>query len=164
MMDTTADPELLMRWNELLATLPEDRQQGLMNALTLGCGHTAFAVRLLDQDGDSRHALDCLSIAHDALRAARGLLNPAGPQPAVASVRGLATPRPLPRRWRGFVATRSLDQALCMVALMTAAVAHTRAAAEAIMDDGQVDELQWHLIGATAALADARRQVLAAAS
>lgn len=156
-----------MHWHELLDSLTTASQHQLMNALTLGCGHTVFAVRLLDEDGDSPAAAECLAVAQDALRAACRMAgvdaNPGQRIPVPDPVDHGVVQR-LPDRWRGFAATRDLAEARQLAGVMASAVAHARQAGVKVLDDGLVEEIRLHLIGAAAALADARRLVLAAAS
>ncbi len=151
-----------MRWSEYAAALSPDARERLVNALTVGCGHAAIAVRLLVRDAELVAVMEAVTTAYDSLVTARRLLNehaavepggPAGPAPAQCE--------PAAERWQSFVTTHSPEDAAHLLALLSETLRRARWAAEAVIADAEVEPIRLHLVAAAAALADARRLVVA---
>jgi hypothetical protein len=144
-----------VRWTEFAASLSPEACERLANALTLGCGHAAVAVRLLVRDAEMVQVVEAAAFAYSSLVTARRLLSPASdPQlddPVAAEC------EPSTERWHAFLATRPPEDAAVLIALLRETLVRARQAAEAVIADAEVEPIRLHLVAAAASLADARR-------
>jgi hypothetical protein len=152
-----------MRWSAFLATLPDPEAMALVNAATLAAVATTRSVRLMARDAPVAEVLTAWQAVATVLLRARRLL--AGVPLAEADAAAPPPSEPLPMGPTGWQAWLAADDPLARALLdrLTAAVAETRAAGEGMLADAEVDAIGLHVVGAVAALADAR-QLIASAS
>lgn len=155
-----------MRYSEFAMRLRDEDATALLNALTLGSGWLAYSVRLLTDNGDAAQVLRSLGRAAGALLLARRLLNEQGSGGEATLVDDLAlTPDPTsgmeppPLQWRDFLAIRTGDDGVHLTALLREAVGDAHRAGTAVLANDDVETIRLHLVGAVAALSDARRIV-----
>lgn len=155
-----------MRYSEFAMRLRDEDATALLNALTLGSGWLAYSVRLLTDNGDAPQVLRSLARAAGALLLARRLLNEQGSSGDVMLVDDLALlpdptsdVEPPPLHWRDFLTIRTRDGGVHLTALLRGAVGDAHRAGTAILEDDDVETIRLHLVGAVAALSDARRIV-----
>ena len=152
-----------MRWSAFLARLPDPEAMALVNAVTLAAVATTRAVRLMARDAPVADVLAAWQPVATVLVRARRLL--ASVPLTEADDVAPAALGPLPRATIGWQTWLAADDPLARVllGLLTTAVAETRAAAEGMLADAEADAIGLHVVGAVAALADAR-QLIASAS
>ena len=153
-----------MHYSEFAAGLSDEDAAALVNALTLGSGWLAHAVRALTDDGDAAQLLRALAGAAGALLLARRLLNEQlidGPDALVDSLSQTPDPtvgvEPPPLQWRNFLAMRTADAGASLNAALHNAVGSARRAGVALLEDDDVETIRLHLVGAVASLSEARR-------
>ena len=148
-----------MRFSEFANDLGDEGTATLVNTLTLGSGRLAHAARLVTDDGDAAQVLRSLDLAFGALLRARRLLNGQAPDAADAPDSSTAS-GPLLLRWADFLASRTTEgEAVAFRTALVDAVGHARNAGTAILEDDDIETVQWHLVGAVTALGEARRVV-----
>ena len=151
-----------MRWNEHVAGLADEAAATLLNDLTLGAGRIAFAVRLLDANAETQAVLDSVAGAYRALRRARAVLAPYGGAESDGGDLDLipGTSQSLP--WQAFLGRLDRAEGERLLTLLQEAVQHTRQAGLLVLDDGELEPISLHVVGAVAALSQARRLIAAA--
>ena len=154
-----------VRYSEFAAGVSGEDEHTLVNALTLGSGWLALAVRVLTTDGDATTVLRVLTRAAGALLLARRMLNGQATDAEDGLVLDLTdvadageTAEPTALSWGDFLATRPLEGAAVRPSLLNAVVS-TRRAGRALLDDGEVETMRLHLAEAVSCLGDARRSL-----
>ena len=151
-----------MHWTRYLASLPDEDAALLVNALTAGAGHASLAVRLMDQNAATADVLTAWTRAGTALLLARRLSNAPwlGADAAHALPDSYAAPvLPCLVPWRDFLLTCGSQPAEHLMVLLLRAVGDARTALTAVVADGDVEVIRLHLVGAVAALGEARRLI-----
>ena len=148
-----------MRWNGHVAGLADEAAASLLNDLTLGSGRISFAVRLLSANAETQAVLDSVAGAYRALRRARAVLAGEAAHPALAD-----EPHPLPHTapsmpWQDFLGLLDRAEGEWVLMLLQEAVQHTRHAGLQVLDDAELEPIGLHVVGAVAALAQARRLI-----
>ena len=146
-----------MRWTEHVAGVGDEAAASLLNDLTLGSGRISFAVRLLSADAEAQVVLDSVAGAYRALRRARAVLAGEAAHPAVADEPDPVSAMSQPLPWRDFLSLLDHSEGERLLLLLQEAVHHTRQAGLRVLDDAELEPICLHIVGAVAALAQARR-------
>ena len=148
-----------MRWTEHVADVGDEAAASLLNDLTLGSGRISFAVRLLSANAETQAVLDSVAGAYRALRRARAVLAGEAAQPVeregLDPVPGTSPSMP----WQDCMGLFDRAEGERLLMLLQEAVQHTRCAGLQVLDDAELEPICLHVVGAVAALAQARRLI-----
>lgn len=145
-----------MHYTAYLATLLPAVRHALANNLALGCGWVAVAARLHQQDPTTGQMLGTLALAHAALAAALGTLDPVA-DAVLPFAAATASGDDLPVRWADLVA--GLDASVLTAWFQIA----TEAARDVVVEtatDATLSQVQECLYAAVHALETIRGDVL----
>ena len=148
-----------MRWTEHVAGVGDDAAAYLLNDLTLGSGRIGFAVRLLSANAEAQAVLDSVAGAYRALRRARSVLAGEAAHPAVADEPDPASAMSQHMPWQDFLGLLPQSEGERLLMLLQEAVRHTRQAGLLMLDDAELQPICLHVVGAVAALSQARRLI-----
>ena len=150
-----------MRWSDTLESMSPEEAQQLVNALTIGLGLTALAVRRMAEDAPTLVVARALLQSHTSLRGVLVVLQPALARRPDSSVL-LHPPQDWapPARWGDFLAGITTAEQDHLRATLAQAVRAARQTGEDVLANTDHRQVASCLVTAVRALASVRRHLL----